>query len=76
MTHPPLRGEGGSVPEAESGHRAAPRGGRGDGVSDVALAGGPLESWHTGLFRGLVALPVRLGVHAPDAAIAEGDAPW
>jgi cytochrome P450 len=33
---------------------------------DVALAG-PLAWWHTGLFRGLAALPVRLGRHVPDA---------
>jgi cytochrome P450 len=35
---------------------------------EVALAG-PLVWWHTGLFRGLAALPVRLGPPAADAPL-------
>jgi cytochrome P450 len=37
----------------------------------VALAG-PLAWWHTGLFRGLAALPVRLGPHVARAPLAGG----
>jgi cytochrome P450 len=39
----------------------------------LALAGGPLEWRHTGLFRGLAALPVRLGPHRAEAALVGGD---
>jgi hypothetical protein len=35
----------------------------------VALAGEPLRWRHTGLFRGLEALPLRLGPHHADALL-------